>query len=202
MNRYPVSKYVVIALPLLQSPLFLLQVAMKGATNKARDRYLNDARGLLREKKIYYAGLGREGSDRERIVIRFREADQRAAALAVLGDQMKDLVIREQDIGTESALIATIKPEVVKTEQEAALQQNIQTLRNRVNELGVAEPIVQQQGADRIVVQLAGVQDPTRAKEILGRTATLEVRMGAEENAAGPGQDAFPQYRDQPAPFA
>ena len=84
--------------------------------------------------------------------------------------------------------MATVKPEVVKREQDVALQQNIQTLRNRVNELGVAEPIVQQQGPDRIVVQLAGVQDPTRAKDILGRTATLEVRMVAEEYAAGPGR--------------
>jgi preprotein translocase subunit SecD len=97
--------------------------------------------------------------------------------------------------------VATIKPEVVKRDQDLALQQNIQTLRNRVNELGVAEPIVQQQGGDRIVVQLAGVQDPTRAKEILGRTATLEVRLVSEEHAAGPGRDAFFAYKDQPAPF-
>ncbi len=89
----------------------------------------------------------------------------------------------------------------MKKEQELALQQNIQTLRNRVNELGVAEPIIQQQGADRIVVQLAGVQDPGRAKEILGRTATLEVRLVSEEHAAGPGQSAFAAYKDQPAPF-
>ena len=94
-----------------------------------------------------------------------------------------------------------MKPEVLKRDQELALQQNIQTLRNRVNELGVAEPIVQQQGADRIVVQLAGVQDPGRAEEILGRTATLEVRNVAEEYAAGPGQEAFFAYKDQPAPF-
>jgi preprotein translocase subunit SecD len=97
--------------------------------------------------------------------------------------------------------VATIKPEVVKREQDLALQQNIQTLRNRVNELGVAEPIVQQQGRERIVVQLAGVQDTGRAQEILGRTATLEVRLVSEEHAAGPGQEAFMQYRDQPAPF-
>jgi preprotein translocase subunit SecD len=117
--------------------------------------------------------------------------------LKAMTESMPDLTIREQD----SALVANIKPEVVKREQDLALQQNIQTLRNRVNELGVAEPIVQQQGPDRIVVQLAGVQDPTRAKEILGRTATLETRLVAEEHAAGPGQDAFFQYKDQPAPF-
>lgn len=177
---------------------FLLQVDMAAAKNKSVERYVGDARGLLREKKIYYSGLGREG---ERIVIRFREAEQRAAAFKLLSSDMADLVIREQDAGSETSLVATIKPEVVKREQELALQQNIQTLRNRVNELGVAEPIVQQQGADRIVVQLAGVQDPARAKDILGRTATLEVRLVSEEHAAGPGQDAFMQYREQPAPF-
>ncbi len=177
---------------------FLLQVDMKAAATKSVERYLGDARGLLREKKIYYSGIGREG---DRITVRFREAEQRTAAAKLLGAEMVDLTIREQESGGEMALVATIKPEVVKREQDLALQQNIQTLRNRVNELGVAEPIVQQQGSDRIVVQLAGVQDPGRAKDILGRTATLEVRLVSEEQAAGPGQDAFMQYKDQPAPF-
>src|SRR5258706_5457301 len=119
----------------------------------------------------------------------------------MLADQMPDLVVREQDIGGESALVATIKPEVVKRDQDTTVQQNIQTLRNRVTGLGVAEPIVKQQGLDRIVVQLAGVQDPARAKEILGRTASLEVRLVCEEPMRGHGRDAFSQYRDQPAPF-
>ncbi|HEX4782480.1 MAG TPA: protein translocase subunit SecD [Usitatibacter sp.] len=173
---------------------FLLQVDMKAAATKSADRYLGDARGLLRDKKIYYSGIAREG---DRITVRFNEADQRTAAFKALTEGMPDLTVREQG----DAIVASIKPEVVKREQDLALQQNIQTLRNRVNELGVAEPIVQQQGPDRIVVQLAGVQDPTRAKDILGRTATLEVRLVAEEQAAGPGQDAFFQYKDQPAPF-
>jgi preprotein translocase subunit SecD len=177
---------------------FLLQVDMVAAKNKSVERYLGDARGMLREKKIYYSGIGREG---DRITIRFREAEQRAAALKLLASEMPDLSIKEQDVGGESALVAQIKPEVVKREQDLALQQNMQTLRNRVNELGVAEPIVQQQGGDRIVVQLAGVQDPGRAKDILGRTATLEVRLVSEEHASGPGREAFFQYKDQPAPF-
>ncbi len=177
---------------------FLLQVDMKAAANKAVERYLNDTRSLMREKKIYYSGLAREG---ERVVVRFREPEQRAAAMKAMAASMPDLGIREQDVNGESAIVASIKPEIVKRDQELALQQNIQTLRNRVNELGVAEPIVQQQGADRIVVQLAGVQDPGRAKEILGRTATLEVRLVAEEQANGPGQQAFDQYKEQPAPF-
>ena len=177
---------------------FLLQVNMDAAKNKFIERYVGDTRSLLRDRKIYYSGLAREG---DRIVVRFREADQRAAALKVMGEQLADLTIRETDGGGEGALVATIKPEVLKRDQELALQQNIQTLRNRVNELGVAEPIVQQQGADRIVVQLAGVQDPGRAKDILGRTATLEVRLVSEEHAAGPGQNAFAQYKDTPAAF-
>ncbi len=177
---------------------FLLQVDMKAAANKSVERYLGDVRSLLRDKKIYYSGLAREG---DRVVVRFRETDQRAAALKLIEKEMPDLAMREQPAGEEAAIVATIKPEVVKKEQELALQQNIQTLRNRVNELGVAEPIIQQQGADRIVVQLAGVQDPGRAKEILGRTATLEVRLVSEEHAAGPGQNAFIAYKDQPAPF-
>ena len=154
---------------------------------------------MLRDKKVYYSGLAREG---ERVVVRFREADQRAAALKLVEKEMPDLADpRARATARRPRIVATIKPEVVKREQELALQQNIQTLRNRVNELGVAEPIIQQQGADRIVVQLAGVQDPGRAKEILGRTATLEVRLVSEEHAAGPGKDAFFAYKDQPAPF-
>jgi preprotein translocase subunit SecD len=177
---------------------FLLQVDMNAAKNKSVERYLGDIRSLLRDKKVYYSGIAREG---ERITVRFREGEQRVAALKLISAEMPDLTVREQDGGAESALVASIKPEIVKRDQELALQQNIQTLRNRVNELGVAEPIVQQQGLERIVVQLAGVQDTGRAQEILGRTATLEVRMVSEEHAAGPGQDAFMQYRDQPAPF-
>ncbi len=177
---------------------FLLQVDMKSAATKVVERYAGEIRAMLRDKKIYYSGLSREG---DRIVVRFREKEQEAAALREIGSQMPDLVVREQDTGGGGELDAIVKPEVVKSNQEAALQQNIQTLRNRVNELGVAEPIVQQQGSDRIIVQLAGVQDPTRAKEILGRTATLEIHLVAEQYAASRGEDAFAQYKDQPAPF-
>jgi preprotein translocase subunit SecD len=192
------SKPMYLGLDLRGGVHFLLQVDMKAAANKSVERYVGDIRSLLRDKKVYYTGLAREG---ERVVVRFRESDQRAAALKLIEKEMPDLTIREQAAGEEASIIASIKPEVVKKEQELALQQNIQTLRNRVNELGVAEPIIQQQGADRIVVQLAGVQDPGRAKEILGRTATLEVRMVSEEHASGPGQNAFASYKDQPAPF-
>ena len=178
---------------------FLLQVDMRAAETKFVERYLGDMRGLMRERKIYYSGLTREANP-NRIVARFREPEQRAAAMKAIASQIPDLALRETEVQGEGAIVATIKPEVLKREQDFAVQQNIQTLRNRVNELGVAEPIVQQQGAERIVVQLAGVQDPTRAKDILGRTATLEVRLVAEEHSAGPGQDAFERYRSLPAP--
>jgi preprotein translocase subunit SecD len=177
---------------------FLLQVDMKAAATKSQERYLGDLRGLMRDKKIYYSGLAREG---DRLTVKFRDRETRAAALKEIGSQMPVLLVKEQEVGEEFQLVATIKPEEVKREQDLALQQNIQTLRNRVNELGVAEPIVQQQGADRIVVQLAGVQDPGRAKEILGRTATLEIKLVSEEHAAGPGYEAFLAYKNQPAPF-
>jgi preprotein translocase subunit SecD len=192
------SKPMYLGLDLRGGVHFLLQVNLDAAKNKLVERYLGDIRSLLREKKIYYSGLTREG---DRITARFREAEQRAAALKVLADSQPDLAIRERDAGSESVVEMTVKPEVLKKDQEDAIQRNIQTLRNRVNELGVAEPIVQQQGPDRIVVQLAGVQDPGRAKDILGRTATLEVRMVSEEHANGPSIDAFMAYKDQPAPF-
>ena len=177
---------------------FLLQVDMKSAQRKAVDRYVGDIRALLRDKKIYYSHLGREGDDR--VVVGFQEAAQEQAALREINANMSDLTLREQSVGTGTQIVAQVKPEVLKANQEAALQQNIQTLRNRVNELGVSEPIVQQQGSDRIVVELAGVQDPTTAKEILGRTATLEIRLVAEDLASDRGMGAFMQYKDLPAP--
>ena len=191
------SKPMYLGLDLRGGVHFLLQVNIDAAKNKLVERYLSDTRALLREKKIYYSGLTREG---DRIVARFREPEQRAAALKAIGESQPDLVTRERS-GADGVIEATVKPEVMKKDQEDAIQRNIQTLRNRVNELGVAEPIVQQQGPDRIVVQLAGVQDPGRAKEILGRTATLEVRLVSEEHSAGPGKEAFAAYKDQPAPF-
>src|SRR5215831_8851424 len=175
----------------------LLQVDMKSAANKAIERYAADIRSLLRDKKIYYSGLGREG---DRIIAHFREKEQQAAAMKAIGDAMPDLSLSEQAGDGETRIVATIKPEVARANQEAALQQNIQTLRNRVNELGVSEPIVQQQGADRISVELAGVQDPEHVKEIIGRTATLEIRLVAEEYAQSRGEDAFAQYKDAPPP--
>jgi preprotein translocase subunit SecD len=157
---------------------FLLQVDMKGALTKAADRYAQDVRQVLRGGDVRYVGIQRDGQN---VVVRFRDAAARDAASALLERQVPDLALRPEDTDQESRLVATLKPEVQKRIQDFALQQNITTLRNRVNELGVAEPIVQQSGADRVVVQLPGVQDTAKAKEILGRTASLEVRLVDED---------------------
>jgi len=167
---------------------FLLQVDMKAALDKAADRYTTDIRSLLREKKVVYSGVAREGTN---VVVRFREAADRNKARNDIGVAFPDLALRDAEApGGELRLIAGLKPEAQKKIQDGAVQQNITILRNRVNELGVAEPIIQQQGAERVVVQLPGVQDTARAKDLLGRTASLEIRMvnddpGALEAAVG-----------------
>ena len=172
---------------------FLLQVDMKAALDKAADRYTTDIRSLLREKKVQYGGVVREGTN---VVVRFRDEGERTRARKEIESQYADLLLRDAEAaGGELRLVASLKPEAQKRIQEGAVQQNITILRNRVNELGVAEPIVQQQGGDRVMVQLPGVQDTARAKDILGRTATLEIRMvnddpGALEAAVG-GQVPF-----------
>jgi preprotein translocase subunit SecD len=161
---------------------FLLQVDMKGALDKAADRYTTDIRSLMREKKIVYGGVGREQSN---VVLRFKDESERVKARIEIEKAFPDLLVREQDgTGGELRLVAGLKPEAQRRIQDGAVQQNITILRNRVNELGVAEPIIQQQGGDRVVVQLPGVQDTARAKDILGRQATLEIRMVNDDAGA------------------
>ena len=162
---------------------FLLQVDMKAALDKAGDRYTTDIRSLLRNEKIQYGGIARDGGN---VVMRFKDEAERLKARAVIEKNFPDLVMRDADAGAggELRLIASLKPEAQKRIQEGAVAQNIQILRNRVNELGVAEPIIQQQGSDRVVVQLPGVQDTARAKDILGRTASLEIRMVNDDPGA------------------
>jgi len=161
---------------------FLLQVDMKAALDKAADRYTTDIRSLLREKKVQYAGIGREGPN---VVVRLRDEAERVKARSEIGSAFPDLALRDADgAGSELRLFASLKPEAQKRIQDGAVQQNIQILRNRVNELGVAEPIIQQQGLERVVVQLPGVQDTARAKDILGRTASLEIRMVNDDPGA------------------
>ena len=155
---------------------FLLQVDMKAALDKAADRYVGDFRASLRKERISYSGVVRH---EQSIQIKFSDAKELAKAQKIISKEFPDLTLKE----TNDTLTATLNLEAQKRIQEFALKQNIQTLHNRINELGVAEPIIQQQGLDRVVVQLPGVQDTAKAKEILGRTATLEIRLVDEEKS-------------------
>ena len=169
---------------------FLLQVDMPSALIKKLDGTASSVRTMLRDKRISYNGIVREKQgDNQVLVLKFREKDTRDKARKEVETTNPELALNEQEQGGEFRLVAVLKPEEQKRTQDLALQQNIATLRNRVNELGVAEPIIQQQGADRIVVQLPGVQDTARAKELLGRTASLELRL-VEAHASDPaGRD-------------
>jgi preprotein translocase subunit SecD len=159
---------------------FLLQVDMKGAVTKYLDSTAAGIRTTLRgEEDARSSGISREGVT---VMIRFREASNRDKAQQIIERAYPDVQFLREERGGEYVLVGALTPDAQKRIQDFAIQQNLTTLRNRVNELGVAEPIVQQAGADRIVVQLPGVQDTARAKEILGRTATLEVRMVDEEH--------------------
>ncbi len=153
---------------------FLLQVDMDAALEKRKDALLASAKQTLREKDLRYASAPRTPAG---FNLTFRDADARNKAQAALAKEYPDLQLAAPENSTEFALIATLAPEIEQQAREYALRQNITTLHNRINELGVAEPVIQRQGADRIVVQLPGVQDTAKAKDILGRTATLEVRM-------------------------
>jgi len=158
---------------------FLLEVDMKEALVKAADRYATDFRTALREAKIRYLGVSRDG---EGLLVKFKTEEERARALSALSKEMNtELVFEETQIGETLAIKAKVRDERIREIERFAVKQNMTALRKRVNELGVAEPIIQQQGESRIVVQLPGVQDTARAKRILGATATLEFRMVDEE---------------------
>src|SRR5260221_2585378 len=158
---------------------FLLQVDMRAALAKQLDSYVGDIRSQLRDKNVRHAGIAREGNS---VAVQFRDSETREMARTLIAEQLPDLQLVDAGAGSELRLVASIRPEAQKRIQETALKQNIQTLHNRINELGVAEPVIQQQGSDRVVVELPGVQDTAKAKEILGRTATLEVRLVDEDN--------------------
>ena len=163
---------------------FMLQVDMQAALTKKAESLAGDLRSALREKNVRHGGISRNG---QAIELRVRDSQTLEAAKAVLADQFADLQFVDAPDGTEYKLTATIKPVAARLVQEQAVKQNMVTLHNRINELGVAEPVIQQQGPDRIVVQLPGVQDTAKAKDILGRTATLEMRLvddSAEARAA------------------
>jgi len=185
---------------------FLLQVDMKAALAKRIDSTVGELRSLLREKNVRHAGISRDGNV---IEVRFRDEATLSRARTVITDANADLDFgSDTGEGNERRLRISLKPAAEKTLLENSVRQNITTLNNRINELGVAEPVIAQQGPDRIVVQLPGVQDTARAKDILGRTATLEARLvnsGAEAQAAvadqGPvpfGSELFRQGRGAP----
>ena len=161
---------------------FLMQVDMEAAVAKAEERYISDIRTQLRDNRIRYKTITRlrEGG----LLIRFRGADQRRQGITEIEDNFPDLELDQPKAESgEFPLTARLSDNAVKETRRLALQQNITTLRKRVNELGVAEPVIQQQGLERVVVQLPGVQDTARAKDILGATATLEFRMTDEDHA-------------------
>ena len=171
---------------------FMLQVDMQAALTKKAESYAGDIRTALRDKNIRHGGISRDG---QTIDIKVRDEATQTATRNLIADQFADLQTTSQPEGSEFRLRATIKPEATRRVQEQALKQNIVTLHNRINELGVAEPVIQQQGLDRIVVQLPGVQDTAKAKDILGRTATLEVRLvdeGTEARSAEGGRGPVP----------
>jgi preprotein translocase subunit SecD len=171
---------------------FLMQVDMKAALTQKLDSISSDMRTLLRDKDIRHSGIRRDASA---LIVRFRDDATRQAALAVLQGSLADV---DWVGGTDTSgsgdltLVGALKPTSERAIQEQALKQNITTLHNRINELGVAEPVIQQQGLDRVVVQLPGVQDTAKAKDIIGRTATLEVRMVNDSVEAQAAQSGGP----------
>jgi preprotein translocase subunit SecD len=182
---------------------FLMQVDMKAALTQKLDSLSTDMRTLLRDKDIRHSGIRRDASA---LIVRFRDEAARQAALGVLQGSLADVVwANGTDTGGSGdlTLVGTLKPSSERAIQEQALKQNITTLHNRINELGVAEPVIQQQGIDRVVVQLPGVQDTAKAKDIIGRTATLEVRMvndSVEAQAAqagGPVPFGYERYMER-----
>jgi preprotein translocase subunit SecD len=171
---------------------FMLQVDMQAALTKKSESLAGDLRLALREKNVRHSGISRNA---QAIEVRFRDAQTLDAAKAVIQDQFAELQTSDTLDGADYKLTATVRPDAARRIQDQALKQNMVTLHNRINELGVAEPVIQQQGLDRIVVQLPGVQDTAKAKDILGRTATLEMRLvdeSAEGRAAESNQGSVP----------
>ncbi len=152
---------------------FLMQVDMKGAVDRAAERNMADIRSLLREKKVSFGGASRSG---ETVVVRFTDAAEREKASAAISTNNADLVIREEGTAPELRLVVTLKEQAKLKLADSAIEQNQKVLNNRINALGLTEPIIQRQGADRIVIQVPGASDPARLKDVIGRTGTLEFR--------------------------
>ncbi|SCZ55403.1 protein translocase subunit SecD [Thiohalomonas denitrificans] len=158
---------------------FLMQVDMDAALTQAVERYVSDIRTLLREDRVRYLSINAEDG---RVAVKFRDAAERDKAEQAVAEEYRTLALDTAEQGGTPYLFASLDDAEAEEVRKFAIKQNITTLRNRVNELGVAEPVIQQQGEERIVVQLPGIQDTARAKDILGATATLEYRMVDEEH--------------------
>ena len=162
---------------------FLMQVDMETARGQLLDRYVDDLRSAMRDERIRYVSVRREGNG---LVALLRSTEDRDKVLNMIrtDQSLQGLIVDEMETEEYVGISATVQEQALLELQQTALQQNINTLRNRVNEIGVAEPVIQQQGADRVVVQLPGVQDTVQAKKIIGATATLEYRAVDETNDA------------------
>jgi preprotein translocase subunit SecD len=171
---------------------FMLQVEMKDVVAKKAESLVNDLRSGLRDKNIRHNGIRREGNN---VSLSFREEGALNKTKDLVQLQYPEYVMADSSDGSDFKLTLTPKPQTILKTQELALKQNISTLHNRINELGVAEPVIAQQGLDRIVVQLPGVQDVERAQRLIGRTATLEMRLvdhSSEAQAAQSGAGSVP----------
>ncbi len=153
---------------------FLMQVDMKGALDRAADRNAADIRGLLREKKVQYNGVDKAN---DTIAIKFSDPAEREKGSKAITESNADLLIKEDGAAQDLRLVVTLKEEAKKKLADAAIEQNQKVLGNRINALGLTEPIIQRQGTDRIVIQVPGASDPARLKDVIGRTGTLELRM-------------------------
>ncbi|MBA4175644.1 MAG: protein translocase subunit SecD [Leptothrix sp. (in: Bacteria)] len=160
---------------------FLMQVDMRGALKQAVDTYSSDARSALREKRVRFTGIAREPNG---VVVTLPDGTEATKARDLLFDRMPALTWTQETDAGAVRIVGRLSPKAITDIQTQAVTQNIETLHKRVNELGVAEPVIQKQGLDRVVVQLPGVQDPARAKDILGRTATLQFRLVEPDTAA------------------
>jgi preprotein translocase subunit SecD len=158
---------------------FMYEVDMEAAIGQALDRFETDFRTMLRDERIRYKSVRRDGNV---IRIVLGSAAERSAAATVISEADRQLATSERQVGEDFELVVRLTEDQVRERQGLAIDQNTITLRNRVNELGVSEPVVQRQGADRIVVQLPGIQDPAQAERVLGATATLEFRLVDETN--------------------
>lgn len=174
---------------------FLLEVDMETALTTRLEALASQIKGDLREERIRYRGGDVEG-DRQ-IVLSFRDTEARSEAFDLIRGQYNQFLLDERTVDGDRQIVLSLSEAEVRSIQEYALEQNLTTIRNRVNELGVAEPLVQRQGADRIIVELPGVQDTAQAKRVLGATANLEFRMEARQDASAGEVETF-EFRDNP----